>query len=262
MDGPLCVLADASRQYQALLEVSQSVASHRDLTALFQDLVECLPRVLSFDSLWLVLHDPARNRMRLHVLEGPAREAAEESAWPLERPMEESPSALAWSTQEPLVVFNLADDPRYRAAFRLSLDNGVRSCCILPPTTAHRRLSAVGFGYARPRNYSGEDVEFLGQVARQSPWQWTMFWRMRKLANLQPHNASPEMTFYDGGQFPAEYRGDVFAGEHGSWRKAVRTGYEVTRGPAGCLNVVAKAAACSRARLSKSSEIDAPVSEP
>ena len=73
MDGPLCALADASRQYQALLEVSQSVASHRDLTALFRDLVERLPRVVSFDSLWLVLHDPARNRMRLHVLEGSAR---------------------------------------------------------------------------------------------------------------------------------------------------------------------------------------------
>ena len=167
MDGPLCVLADAPRQYQALLEVSQSIASHRDLAALFRDLVERLPRVLSFDSLWLVLHDPSRNRMRLHVLEGPAREAAEESAWPLERPMEESPSALVWSTQEPLVVFNLADDPRYRAAFRLLLDNGVRSCCILPLTTAHRRLGAVGFGYARPHNYSEADVEFLGQVARQ-----------------------------------------------------------------------------------------------
>jgi formate hydrogenlyase transcriptional activator len=167
MDGPLCVLADAPRQYQALLEVSQSIASHRDLAALFRDLVERLPRVVSFDSLWLVLHDPARNRMRLHVLEGPAREAAEESAWPLERPMEESPSALVWSTQEPLVVFNLADDPRYRAAFRLLLDNGVRSCCILPLTTAHRRLGAVGFGYARPHNYSDADVEFLGQVARQ-----------------------------------------------------------------------------------------------
>ena len=161
------MLADAPRQYQALLEVSQSIASHRDLAALFRDLVERLPRVLSFDSLWLVLHDPSRNRMRLHVLEGPAREAAEESAWPLERPMEESPSALVWSTQEPLVVFNLADDPRYRAAFRLLLDNGVRSCCILPLTTAHRRLGAVGFGYALPHNYSEADVEFLGQVARQ-----------------------------------------------------------------------------------------------
>jgi glucose/arabinose dehydrogenase len=48
---------------------------------------------------------------------------------------------------------------------------------------------------------------------------------------LQPHNASLEMTFYDGSQFPAEYKGDIFAGEHGSWNKSVRTGYEVVRIP-------------------------------
>jgi glucose/arabinose dehydrogenase len=48
---------------------------------------------------------------------------------------------------------------------------------------------------------------------------------------LQPHNASLEMTFYDGKQFPADYRGHIFAAEHGSWNKAVRTGYEVIRVP-------------------------------
>jgi glucose/arabinose dehydrogenase len=48
---------------------------------------------------------------------------------------------------------------------------------------------------------------------------------------LQPHNASLEMTFYEGTEFPAEYRGDIFAAEHGSWNKAVRTGYEVVRVP-------------------------------
>lgn len=48
---------------------------------------------------------------------------------------------------------------------------------------------------------------------------------------LQPHNASLQMTFYDGALFPAEYRGDIFAAEHGSWNKSVRTGYEVVRVP-------------------------------
>ena len=48
---------------------------------------------------------------------------------------------------------------------------------------------------------------------------------------LQPHNASLEMTFYDGKQFPSEYYGDVFSSQHGSWNKAVRVGYEVIRVP-------------------------------
>ena len=48
---------------------------------------------------------------------------------------------------------------------------------------------------------------------------------------LQPHNASLQITFYEGKQFPAEYRGDIFASQHGSWNKAARAGYEVIRVP-------------------------------
>jgi glucose/arabinose dehydrogenase len=48
---------------------------------------------------------------------------------------------------------------------------------------------------------------------------------------IQPHSASLELTFYQGHQFPAEYRGDIFAAEHGSWNKQTRAGYEVVRVP-------------------------------
>ena len=46
---------------------------------------------------------------------------------------------------------------------------------------------------------------------------------------LQSHTASLQMTFYDGKQFPTEYRGDIFASQHGSWNRSVRSGYEVVR---------------------------------
>lgn len=50
---------------------------------------------------------------------------------------------------------------------------------------------------------------------------------------LQPHMASLEMTFYPatGSAFPAQYDGDGFAAEHGSWNRANRGGYEVIRIP-------------------------------
>jgi glucose/arabinose dehydrogenase len=48
---------------------------------------------------------------------------------------------------------------------------------------------------------------------------------------LQPHNASLEIAFYEGKQFPPEYKGQIFAAEHGSWNRATRTGYEVIRVP-------------------------------
>jgi glucose/arabinose dehydrogenase len=46
---------------------------------------------------------------------------------------------------------------------------------------------------------------------------------------LQAHSASLGLTFYDGNAFPAEYRGDAFAAEHGSWNRSKRTGYKVIR---------------------------------
>jgi glucose/arabinose dehydrogenase len=46
---------------------------------------------------------------------------------------------------------------------------------------------------------------------------------------LQAHSASLGLTFYDGTNFPADYRGDAFAAEHGSWNRSQRTGYKVIR---------------------------------
>jgi glucose/arabinose dehydrogenase len=46
---------------------------------------------------------------------------------------------------------------------------------------------------------------------------------------IQPHSASLGMTFYNGRQFPPEYRGNIFAAEHGSWNRANRTGYKIIR---------------------------------
>lgn len=46
---------------------------------------------------------------------------------------------------------------------------------------------------------------------------------------LQAHSASLGLAFYQGSNFPAEYRGDAFAAEHGSWNRSKRTGYKVIR---------------------------------
>ena len=46
---------------------------------------------------------------------------------------------------------------------------------------------------------------------------------------IQAHSASMGMIIYDGDQFPSEYRGDVFAAQHGSWNREKRTGYKVIR---------------------------------
>ena len=50
---------------------------------------------------------------------------------------------------------------------------------------------------------------------------------------VNPHFASLELTFYPTTktEFPADYDGDGFACEHGSWNRELRSGYEVIRVP-------------------------------
>ncbi len=46
---------------------------------------------------------------------------------------------------------------------------------------------------------------------------------------LQSHTAPLCLTFYEGKQFPASYRGDIFVASHGSWNRDHRTGYKIIR---------------------------------
>jgi formate hydrogenlyase transcriptional activator len=151
-------------EYQALLEVAESVAVHRDLNALFHDLARHLPKVLKFDFLSLVLHDPARNVMRLHILE--TRLPIDVRAG-IETQVDESLGGWVWKTQQPTIISDLDTETRFSEALKVMRQHGVRSACALPLTTAQRRLGALGIGSREVRGYSRAEVEFLTQVARQ-----------------------------------------------------------------------------------------------
>lgn len=49
---------------------------------------------------------------------------------------------------------------------------------------------------------------------------------------VQPHSAPLGLAFNPGGMFPPEWKGDAFIALHGSWNRAIRTGYKIVRAPA------------------------------
>src|SRR5437870_2569121 len=106
----------ALERYLALLEVSEAIAAHRELPALFHELAERLPGIVRFDFLSLVLHEPARNTMRLHILE--SREPSPTTPGS-ELPVNQSPGGRVWETQEPLVISNVDEEARFPQAVQL-----------------------------------------------------------------------------------------------------------------------------------------------
>ena len=147
-----------------LLEVSESIASHRDLDKLFHDLAQRLPRLVPFDYINLILHDPAREVMRLHILAVPQPSTIRPG---LELPVDESPGGVVWKTQQPLTVDDVMQEHRFPKLIPLLRENGVQSFCVVPLTTALRRLGAMGFGSLQRRTYQEAELNFMQQVAKQ-----------------------------------------------------------------------------------------------
>ncbi|HLX08901.1 MAG TPA: sigma 54-interacting transcriptional regulator [Thermoanaerobaculia bacterium] len=154
----------ALERFRALLEVSEAIAAHRGLPGLFHDLAQRLPRVVSFDFLVLVLYEAERNVMRLHILESRLPTTIPAGT---ELPVEESVGGVVWQTQSPLVISNAEEDERFPRIMPLLRAHDVKSLCMLPLTTALRRLGAMGFGSTRAEAFGQSDVEFLIRVARQ-----------------------------------------------------------------------------------------------
>jgi formate hydrogenlyase transcriptional activator len=160
-DGQAAATGD---RYRALLAVSEAIASHRDLPALFHELAGRLHPVVRFDYLALMLHEAASNTLRMHVLEppGPTLVSA-----PVSLPVGEVPPVLVWQTQHPLIVSSVAEDKRWPGLQERARPYGVQSFCWLPLTTARRRLGTLNFACKQPSAYDEADVGFLQLVANQ-----------------------------------------------------------------------------------------------
>ena len=153
-----------NEQYRALLKVSESIAAHCDLTELLRALAQQLPRVLTFSSMELGLHDLSKNVMRLHMLED-SRPIPVTSG--LECPVEDVPGGWVWQHQQPLICTNLERETRFPKVIPMIRQEGIRSLCIVPLTTVRRRLGAMGVRNVEAHHYGQAELDFLQLVAKQ-----------------------------------------------------------------------------------------------
>jgi formate hydrogenlyase transcriptional activator len=152
-----------SRQYKTLLEVLKAVAAHRDLSALFRDLAPRLHRLIPFDYINVVLHDPATNRMHVHVLEPPLQGDLR-PGWEL--PVEQSPGGWVWQHQQALAVPDIEQETRFPEVTSRLRQNGMKSFYLFPLTAAGQRLGALGFGCRRESAYRQGELESLQEMAK------------------------------------------------------------------------------------------------
>ena len=163
-DGTTAQRRQERDRLRLLAEVSESIASHRDLNELFRDLAQRLPRIVPFDYINLVLHDPVRNVMRLRLLIAPDESTIRQGE---DFPVDGSPGGFVFQTQQPLIVNDVTLETRYPVVISRLIENGVQSFCSVPLTTALGRLGAMGFGSLQTHIYDDSEVAFMCEVAKQ-----------------------------------------------------------------------------------------------
>ncbi len=158
-------LESIQARYQALLKMSEVIASHRQLSSLLRDLSDSLHPLVSFDAVVLTLFDPDKRTVQLYLLESDTCPPSVPVGQVL--PMEESPASIALETRQPFYVADIDLEGRFPGANDMMRSYWVGSYCILPMSTAARQLGALNFVSRRKHAYNAEDIDFMQRVADQ-----------------------------------------------------------------------------------------------
>ena len=153
-----------SEVYRAVFDLVQAVADQPDLETLCNALAASLRRVIPFDFLGVLLHDPNGNQLRLHAVSAEATYPQEQVIVPVRS---DHFSAPVWFEQKPLVLSPLEDAIGEDDALRLALGRGMHALTLVPLSHGSRKLGILAFGFGTPSQPEEGALRLLQRVASQ-----------------------------------------------------------------------------------------------
>ncbi|MGD0772698.1 MAG: sigma 54-interacting transcriptional regulator [Candidatus Solibacter sp.] len=150
--------------YKALFDLSQSIAGHTDLETLCNSLAGSLRRVVSFDFLALVLHDPVHDQLRLHAVSANRPYNDKQVVLPADS---DHVGARVWREQKPLVLSPLEEVAGTSDVIRQALEEGIHALTLVPLSNGDRQLGILGFGFVAPFQPDDDALAFLQRVASE-----------------------------------------------------------------------------------------------
>jgi formate hydrogenlyase transcriptional activator len=149
-------------RHETLVRVSRAIGAHQDLKELFGILADELRGVVQFDLVGVSLREQDSDPFQNYFIDMASRSelVPEEKLTP-----EETLTLWVYERQEPLLRSTDEIEPRYARLQAILKRADVRSICVLPLTTAHRKLGAITFASKQVDSYSPNDIRFVSQVA-------------------------------------------------------------------------------------------------
>jgi formate hydrogenlyase transcriptional activator len=159
-------LAAERDRLRLLLAVNNAVVTHLDLHDLLAAVSASLRAVLHHEFLSLSLYDPAREELRVHVLDfaggkGLMREG-------ISMRVEDAPSGLALRARRPVPLTIGEIGRRFDSDYARGLRNeGIKSGCGFPLVAHGRALGTLAVASMTEETFPPADVELLGPIADQ-----------------------------------------------------------------------------------------------
>lgn len=153
-----------SEHYKALFDLSQAIAGHSSLQTLSQSLAGALHRVVTFDSLAVILHDRVHDQLRLNAVSALRPIANIEISFPAES---DHVASQVWRDQQSRVLSPLEDFTTPGSLFEEAVRDGIHALVLLPLSHGARRLGVLGFGFTSPYRPGPDALAFPERVASE-----------------------------------------------------------------------------------------------
>jgi formate hydrogenlyase transcriptional activator len=148
-------------RYEDLLRAITAIAGYRDIATFRERFASELRRFISFDYVIVNIINSATHVVEWRMLDAPGRN----HEVTVQFEADETPTAWVYENQKPVIIDDWDYETRYPRLREFFRNFGVRSTCVLPLSTVHRRIGVFATGTSQPGAYSAEEVEFLSVVA-------------------------------------------------------------------------------------------------
>jgi formate hydrogenlyase transcriptional activator len=157
-------IAQLETRYETLIRVSHAFGVHRNPQQLFDALAEELHRVVRFNYIYVSLRDEQHDTFNQRLIHMENRRDVSVGE---KLPADQELTSWVFEHQQPLVTSTAEIGADSGCAKEFLQRLGIRSVCVFPLTTVHRKLGAITFGSKEGDAYSLEEAKFLSLVAEQ-----------------------------------------------------------------------------------------------
>jgi formate hydrogenlyase transcriptional activator len=209
-------LRSKNERLKLLLDLNNAVVSNLDLRDLLRAIASSVRQVMKCDSVGVALPDPDDQRLRIHAVDFPEGKGLirEES----KVPSADGPTSRAFRKGETIALD--ANALAGLDAGNLAVAEGFRALCDIPLVSRNRALGVLCLGRLHDSPFTGDEVEFLRQVASQVAIAVENALAYRQIADLKDKLAQEKLYLED--EIRSQMNFDSIVGNSAALQKVLR----------------------------------------